>query len=422
MTGQPVCAPLQHASWVWGLAFSPDNKRLLTGSHDRSAVIRDAADGKKLLTLAGADEPVTDVAFLKDGAIAAAWTQSGRARLWGAVDGDPLTPWVETGDRTARISHPERLLLAAGDGQVVNLYEFASPSASPDMLIRMAGLVAGREPADNFTGTSIPAEAIIKAHGQLRREYPESFQVPTAVLTRWHEHEALERPSLARLESSLYHLDRLSQLEPTNSALRENRARLAGLRIPARAPGTSARLLDLTGCYTEAFGRYRATGFAELPRGVQRLGGIEFDLRGLILLRHTETPPGSQPVGDRVSYIRVQQRCARLHFLQGLSSSAPEGVEVARWIMHYADGSQRVWPVRYAEHLREWVIPDSKPKEASRATLAWHRRGEPTHRNATLCLYDASWENPQPDVEIAHLEFQMGDSAPQPFVLAITAE
>jgi len=192
--------------------------------------------------------------------------------------------------------------------------------------------------------------------------------------------------------------------------------------VPPRDPAASLRLIDLSALYTESFGTPVGMGFNHLPVGVHRLAGTDFDLRGLIELQHADLRPLSVAVGDRVSYIPVQQRCARLHFLHGVNAAAPARTEVARWIVHYADGAQRVWPVRYGEHLRQWLLPNSESRDATHATLAWQGQGEPASANAAMCLYQATWENPQPDVEITHLEFQTGDAPPQPFVLAITAE
>ncbi len=33
-TGKPIGPPLEHREWVWGVAFSPDGKTVITGSWD----------------------------------------------------------------------------------------------------------------------------------------------------------------------------------------------------------------------------------------------------------------------------------------------------------------------------------------------------------------------------------------------------
>jgi hypothetical protein len=56
-----------HKDTVYGVAFSPDGKRLATASWDRTAKVWDAESGKELLTLRGHSNFVDGVAFSPDG-------------------------------------------------------------------------------------------------------------------------------------------------------------------------------------------------------------------------------------------------------------------------------------------------------------------------------------------------------------------
>ena len=56
-----------HAYLVWSAAFSPDGKRILTGSWDKTAKVWDAATGRELLTLKGLSHWVLSAAFSPDG-------------------------------------------------------------------------------------------------------------------------------------------------------------------------------------------------------------------------------------------------------------------------------------------------------------------------------------------------------------------
>ncbi len=56
-----------HAARVWCVAFSPDGKRLASGSDDHSVRVWDAATGQPLHTLWGHKGPVFGVAFDADG-------------------------------------------------------------------------------------------------------------------------------------------------------------------------------------------------------------------------------------------------------------------------------------------------------------------------------------------------------------------
>ena len=56
-----------HAHEVWSVAFSPDGRRIVTGSRDKTAKVWDAATGRGLLALEGHTGWVNSVAFSPDG-------------------------------------------------------------------------------------------------------------------------------------------------------------------------------------------------------------------------------------------------------------------------------------------------------------------------------------------------------------------
>lgn len=56
-----------HTDEVLSVAFSPDGRRILTGSSDGTARLWDAASGDELLTLEGHEPGVSFVAFSSDG-------------------------------------------------------------------------------------------------------------------------------------------------------------------------------------------------------------------------------------------------------------------------------------------------------------------------------------------------------------------
>ncbi len=56
-----------HSGWVWGVAFSADGGRLVSGGDDGSVRVWDAAGGEELLRLDGHAGGVWAVAFSADG-------------------------------------------------------------------------------------------------------------------------------------------------------------------------------------------------------------------------------------------------------------------------------------------------------------------------------------------------------------------
>ena len=140
---------------------------------------------------------------------------------------------------------------------------------------------------------------------------------------------------------------------------------------------------------------------------------------------HSEQTDHAGPFHPMAS-IRVGQRCRTLHFLQAAEGGlGADGSTVARWIIQYADGSAREWPVIYGQHVRDWWWWTGKePLEAKQASVVWRGHAPVWNLPDTkgVRLFKASWTNPQPDVEITTLEYRIGETALKPFVVAITAE
>jgi WD40 repeat protein len=86
-TGQLLLTLKGHTGDVTSVAFSPDGKRLVSGSHDKTLKVWDAATGQEALTLKGHTGDVTSVAFSPDGKRLASASKDQTVRIW---DGTPL--------------------------------------------------------------------------------------------------------------------------------------------------------------------------------------------------------------------------------------------------------------------------------------------------------------------------------------------
>ncbi|HEY0797789.1 MAG TPA: serine/threonine-protein kinase, partial [Candidatus Baltobacteraceae bacterium] len=76
-----------HTDRVIGAGFSPDGRRIVTASYDRSARIWDAETGQELLQLKGHTEPVLSAAFSPDGRYIVTASLDKTARIWDAATG-----------------------------------------------------------------------------------------------------------------------------------------------------------------------------------------------------------------------------------------------------------------------------------------------------------------------------------------------
>ena len=74
-----------HTAPVRKVIFSPDGRRLVTASHDRTVRVWDTATGQEVLTLRGHTDIVWGLAFSPDGRRLASCGQDGTVRVWDAV-------------------------------------------------------------------------------------------------------------------------------------------------------------------------------------------------------------------------------------------------------------------------------------------------------------------------------------------------
>ncbi len=197
--------------------------------------------------------------------------------------------------------------------------------------------------------------------------------------------------------------------------------------IVPRSPKASPDLIDLTNYYNysvdDDLHNHPGHDLQDLPKGVQVLGRVAFDLRGLIQLASTRSL-GMTGVTypEAVKGIEVHRTGRRLHFLQACGWSADEGAKIGEYVIHYVNGQTRSASILYQKNILDWWCrpTDNPPLEAEEV---WRGSNPSTRAMGFVThLIKYTWENPLPEKEISTIDFVSELTEAGPFLVAITVE
>ncbi len=89
-TGQVVFSLTGHRQGAMSVSYSPDGKRIVSGSHDKTVKVWDAEKGRELFTLKGHTYPVLKVSYSADGKRINSRDETGKVLTWDAITGQLL--------------------------------------------------------------------------------------------------------------------------------------------------------------------------------------------------------------------------------------------------------------------------------------------------------------------------------------------
>ncbi|MBL7039887.1 MAG: protein kinase [Pirellulaceae bacterium] len=159
---------------------------------------------------------------------------------------------------------------------------------------------------------------------------------------------------------------------------------------------------------------------AELPQGEQTFGGVKFQIGDSFLhLGSANLPQKPQEVNG----IQINTKFTSLYILHGTQrGSVPDHTLIGKYQVNYNDGTQETIPIVCGEDLRDWWNKDQS-RPVSRGTVVWEgSNAKVRSSNVTLRLYLTKWTNPQPEKEVATIDYVSTNTIAAPFCVAMTAE
>jgi tetratricopeptide (TPR) repeat protein len=151
--------------------------------------------------------------------------------------------------------------------------------------------------------------------------------------------------------------------------------------------------------------------------GRQTLGGVEWDIRGLLQLSSPRLRALHPEYPDKIEGVPVRQSCRRLHFLHAADLAAADGTRLGGYIVHYADGGQQEIPIVYGQDMVAWDL--DPPRTNSPPVVAWRGRNRV---NVCVQLFKTTWDNPRPNLEVTSLDVVSAMAPAAPFIVAITVQ
>jgi len=127
VSGQEMLTLKGHTNLVRSVAFSPDGKRIVSGSWDGTVKVWDAASGRETLTLEGHRERAPSVAFSPDGKriISGSWDKT--VKVWDSVSGqETLTLKHSEAVTSVTFSPDGKWIVSASDDNTLKIWDATS--------------------------------------------------------------------------------------------------------------------------------------------------------------------------------------------------------------------------------------------------------------------------------------------------------
>lgn len=209
--GHAVGPRLSHTAGVHSLAFSRDNRRIVTASADFTAMVWEVLTGRRLTPPLQHENQVHDCSFSRNGLLVVTASADKTARVWEAQTGAPLTPPLRCPSPQERAGflgdQPQVITVdSQGSARVWTLTTEARPIAT---LISLTRLLSSGPLDDTVSAANEPLETLWH---RFRAQCPEFFAVRAENVTAWHKLAAQESELQGQQDAVMFHLRYLRSL------------------------------------------------------------------------------------------------------------------------------------------------------------------------------------------------------------------
>lgn len=118
----------------------------------------------------------------------------------------------------------------------------------------------------------------------------------------------------------------------------------------------------------------------------------------------------------------MRRTLTRLHALHGGRWPEQEGTPVASLVLHYVDGSEATLSIVYGEHLRAANVAEDKKVDCPSGRVVWPSPVPADPRDVQPWLYQTTFTNPRPALEVEGIEYVSKVGRCGPFLVALSVE
>jgi beta-lactamase regulating signal transducer with metallopeptidase domain len=166
--------------------------------------------------------------------------------------------------------------------------------------------------------------------------------------------------------------------------------------------------------------------WAKAPRGSNFLGGVHFEIDGLIQLAGKMSVAHQRGFREYVSLAIPTNRYGSVHLLAATAWAAPTNRRVADVIWRYTDGSLKRSPILYTGHVRDWwrnrfEEPHHVYSRHAKAAAVWSSP-DAEKAGAALRMYRVTLANPEPTRTVAALQVQSAMEYASLMLLAVSLD